>query len=179
MRVITGFARGRRLLTPPDSAVRPTTDKVKESLFNIIRFDLPDSVVLDLFAGTGQLGIEAISGGAAKAVFVDSSKKSLELVKKNLEICLFSDKAQSFLSDAFDFLANTALKFDIVFLDPPYHKELCLKALEGLSHVLNDGALVICETQADEILPEKIDGIELCREYKYSTIKLTVYKYGM
>ncbi|MBR3768481.1 MAG: 16S rRNA (guanine(966)-N(2))-methyltransferase RsmD [Clostridia bacterium] len=176
MRVITGSARGRRLLSPEGADIRPTTDKVKESIFNIIQFELEDANVLDLFAGSGQLGIEALSRGAKRTVFVDSSKKSLDIVKKNIELCKFSSCAHTVFSDAIAFLRGTSEKFDIVFLDPPYHNSLCNKALENISPCLNDEAVVICETQTDEILPEKAGELNVVREYCYSAIKLTVYR---
>ncbi len=176
MRVITGSARGRRLISPEGYDVRPTTDKVKESIFNIIQFDVPGASVLDLFAGSGQLGIEAISRGAEKVTFVDSSRKSFETVKANVEMCRFSDRSVLRLSDAFSFLMSCSDKYDIVFLDPPYHKELCVKALENLSDVLNDDAVVICETQNDEILPEKAGNLYCDKIYSYSSIKLSVYR---
>lgn len=177
MRVITGSARGRRLISPEGYDVRPTTDKVKESIFNIIQFDLPGAVVLDLFAGSGQLGIEALSRGAEKAVFIDNSRKSLDVIKNNIELCKFSSLSEVFSSDAISFVRNTSLKFDIVFLDPPYHKELCNKVLEDISRCLNPGAIVICETQNDEALPSFDNGeLYLDREYNYSAIKLTVYR---
>ncbi len=164
------------MLSPEGYDVRPTTDKVKESIFNIIQFDITDAAVLDLFAGSGQLGIEALSRGAAKAVFVDSSKKSLDTVKKNIELCRFSSVADVVFSDSISFLQNTAGKFDIVFLDPPYHKQLCDKALEVLPRCLNEDAVVVCETQNDETLPEACGVLCVDRVYKYSAIKLTVYR---
>ncbi len=176
MRVITGTARGRRLISPEGLDVRPTTDKVKESLFNIIQFDLEGAVVLDLFSGSGQLGIEALSRGAEKVVFVDSSRKSLDVVKKNIDLCKFSDKSVAVLSDAFTFLKTTKEKFDIVFLDPPYRKKLCDASLELLSDCLNKNAVVICETEVDEVLPENCGKLFLEKEYNYSSIKLSVYR---
>ena len=176
MRVITGQARGRKLISPEGYDVRPTTDKVKESIFNIIQFQLADAVVLDLFAGSGQLGIEALSRGAAKAVFVDSSRKSLEVVKKNIEMCRFQPAAQTVLCDASAYLRMTNEKFDIVFLDPPYHKQLCISALDLLDNSVSEDAIVICETQNDEELPESIGRFTVDRIYSYSSIKLTVYR---
>lgn len=176
MRVITGSARGRRLLSPEGFDVRPTTDKVKESIFNILQFDLPDAVVLDLFAGSGQLGIEALSRGAECCYFVDSSKKSLETVKANVDLCRFNDKAKVVFSDSFAFLKSTDCKFDIVLLDPPYNKQLCDRALELLSAVVLPDSIVLCETQADEVLPVNPGNLVLDREYHYSSIKLTVYR---
>lgn len=176
MRVITGQTRGRRLISPEGYDVRPTTDKVKESLFNIIQFRLAGASVLDLFAGSGQLGIEALSRGAERAVFVDSSRKSLDVVKKNIELCRFSSQAQTFLCDASAFLRTTREKFDIVILDPPYHKNLCAEALELLCDAVCEDAVVICETQSDEELPETVGGFIIDRVYSYSSIKLTVYR---
>ncbi len=176
MRVITGSARGRRLISPEGFDVRPTTDKVKESIFNIIQFQLAGATVLDLFAGSGQLGIEAISRGADKAVFVDASRKSLDVVKKNIELCRFQSEAEAHLSDSVAYLKSCRHKFDIVFLDPPYHKELCISALENLASSVTDDAIIICETQSDEALPEEIGSFITDRVYSYSSIKITVYR---
>lgn len=176
MRVITGSARGRRLLSPEGYDVRPTTDKVKESIFNIIQFDIDGAVVLDLFAGSGQLGIEALSRGADRCFFVDSSRKSLETVKANIDLCRFSQQSKTVLSDSFTFLKTTDECFDIVFLDPPYNKKLCDKALELLPEVLDDDATVICETQINEVLPLRSGQLLLVKEYNYSSIKLSVYR---
>ena len=176
MRIIAGSARGRKLFSPEGMDVRPTTDKVKESLFNIIQFEIPGARVLDLFAGTGQLGLEALSRGAAEAVFVDSSGKSLAVVKKNAALCGFSDRARFVSGDAFAFLARGEGPFDLVLLDPPYHKGMCAKALELLPPVLGENAAVICETQADEPLPEGFGAYSRCREYRYSAIRLSVYR---
>lgn len=176
MRVITGSARGRRLLSPEGMDVRPTTDKVKESIFNIIQFEIEGKTVLDLFAGSGQLGIEALSRGAERAVFVDSSKKSLDIVKKNIETTGFSSSSTVVLSDALFFLRSNRQKYDLVFMDPPYHHDLCVKAFELLPGVLSDSASVICETHADESLPDSFGDFSVDRIYKYSAVKLTVYR---
>ena len=176
MRIISGSARGRKLVSPEGMDVRPTTDKVKESLFNIIQFELADASVLDLFAGTGQLGLEALSRGAAKAVFVDSSKKSLATVKRNVDLCGFADRARLVPSDAFSYLARAEETFDFVFLDPPYHNGLCVRAFELLPPVLSENACVICETQTDEALPDRFRDFTLSKEYRYSAIRLSVYR---
>lgn len=176
MRVITGSARGRRLIAAEGMDVRPTTDKVKESLFSIIQFELEGRSVLDLFAGSGQLGIEAISRGAKKAVFVDSNKKSVEIIKQNISLVRFEKESTVVFSDAFSFLSVTNEKFDIVILDPPYRKQLCDKAFTLLPKVLKDTSVVICETQTDEVLPDTVGLLSKSREYKYSSIKLTVYR---
>lgn len=176
MRIITGSARGRRLLSPEGMDVRPTTDKVKESLFNILQFDLEGSRVLDLFAGSGQLGLEALSRGASFAVFVDSSRRSLDVVKKNISVTGFSDRASAVSGDAFSFLQHTQDRFDLVFLDPPYGQQLCDRAAPLLKNVLKTTSVVVCETRAEEILPVQMGDLPLFREYRYGAIKLSVYR---
>ena len=120
MRVITGTARGRRLKELPGLATRPTTDKVKESLFNIVQFDIEGRKVLDLFGGTGQLGIEALSRGAEHVTFVDLSKAAAGVIRENVKACGFSERAQVLQGDALAFLSGCREKFGLVFLDPPY-----------------------------------------------------------
>ena len=127
MRVITGSARGRRLKELTGMETRPTTDKVKESLFSIIQFDIEGRRVLDLFAGTGQLGIEALSRGAASAVFIDRRADAVRLVKDNLELCGLSDRASVRCGDAMSYL-RSGEKFDLIFLDPPYAAGLLPRA---------------------------------------------------
>ena len=124
MRVITGSARGRRLNELKGTQTRPTTDKVKESIFNCIQFDVEDARVLDLFAGTGQLGIEALSRGAQSAVFVDRRTDAVKLIRENLALCRLSDRAQVVCGDSMGYLSSLRTKFDIVFLDPPYAEDL-------------------------------------------------------
>lgn len=176
MRVISGTQRGRKLFSLEGLDVRPTTDKVKESLFNIIQFDLEGSSVLDLFAGSGQLGIEALSRGADSVTFTDNSKKSLDTVKKNIELTGFQSLAKTVYSDAFSFLSSCNSKFDIVLLDPPYEKKLCDKAFELLPRVLTPDSVVVCETRASEELPCKVGDLVLQKSYIYSAIKLSVYR---
>lgn len=118
MRVITGTARGRRLKEPQGMDIRPTTDKVKESMFSILQFDIEGRRVLDLFGGTGQLGIEALSRGASEVVFVDKSAAALKLIRENLELCGLSDRARVRNGDSLAYL-RSGEKFDLVFLDPP------------------------------------------------------------
>ena len=176
MRIVAGTARGRKLNTPTGMEIRPTTDKVKEAMFSILQFDLPGRKVLDLFAGTGQLGLEALSRGATRALFVDSSKKAAELIRANVKLSGFSERSTVVHGDAFAFLASTNEKFDLVLLDPPYEKGLCEKAAAVLPRVLSENAIVVCETRPEEALPESIGPLTVYREYKYSAIRLTVYK---
>ncbi|MCL2202088.1 MAG: 16S rRNA (guanine(966)-N(2))-methyltransferase RsmD, partial [Oscillospiraceae bacterium] len=119
MRVISGSVRGRKLKEPAGVSVRPTSDMVKESVFNIIQFDIEGRKVLDMFAGTGQLGLEALSRGAGSAVFVDSKSDSVKLIWENVKICGFEDRVQVLLRDALRY-AEGDEKFDLIFLDPPY-----------------------------------------------------------
>ena len=176
MRIITGLARGRRLFTPTGMDVRPTTDKVKEAMFNIIQFELEGRRVLDLFAGTGQLGLEAISRGASFAVFVDASRQSLDTVKKNIAATGFSDYSKTGLSDAFGYLSAANETFDIVFLDPPYEQKLCEKASPLLGRVLKPTSIVICETRVSETMPETMGHLPRDRDHLYGSVKLTLYR---
>ncbi len=176
MRVISGTARGRRLLQPEDGAVRPTTDMVKESLFNIIQFQLEGTSVLDLFSGTGQLGVEALSRGALSAVFVDRSDKALKLVRANLSHTGFGERGEVYREDALAFLKR-GRKFDIIFLDPPYESALAEKALEIINtfDILNENGIIICETKADKQLPDVEIPYKKGREYRYGRIRISLY----
>lgn len=177
MRVITGSARGRKLKTlEGGDIVRPTTDKVKEAMFSIVHFELENAVVLDAFAGSGQLGIEALSRGAQKAYFLDESKKAAEVVKENLMTTGLFDRAVVLNTDAFSFVGAAREKFDIIFLDPPYNKGITQKLLPILCACCKENALVVCETDYTEELPETAGALCRLREYKYSKTKLTTYR---
>ncbi len=175
MRVITGSARGRRLKTPENDAIRPTTDTVKEALFNILQFDIEGRRVLDLFAGTGQLGIECLSRGAASVVFVDRDREAIRIVKENLKACGLS--APVLQEDALRFLER-GQTFDLVFVDPPYDSQLYRPVLETINSVdiLSDGGIIICETRRENDLPEMIAPYHKGREYCYGKVKLCLYK---
>ena len=176
MRIVSGAVRGRRLITPDGMDIRPTTDKVKEAMFSILQFDLPGRRVLDLFAGTGQLGLEALSRGAKSVTFTDSSKKAVSLVQRNIALTGLGAQAKTVCGDAFSFLRSTDERFDLVILDPPYDQGLCEEAIALLPGVLTDDAIVICETRPAEPLPAAVGVLPLFREYHYSNIKLTVYR---
>ena len=173
MRVITGSARGRRLKEPKNMDIRPTTDKVKESIFNIVQFDLEGRRVLDLFAGTGQLGIEALSRGAKSAVFVDESNEAVKIIRENLEHCGL--KGEVARDDAIGFLSRGG-KFDIIFLDPPYASGLLDAALKKIIQfdILAEGGIIICETADEKTLEALPEPYFVGREYKYGKVKLTV-----
>lgn len=177
MRVITGSARGRKLITLEGDDVRPTTDIVKEALFSIIQFEIEGRKVLDLFGGCGQLAIEALSRGAHSAVIVDASKKSVEVIKQNLETTGFSKQAVVLNSDALAFLSRRSEKYDIAFLDPPYSKGLLEKALERISDVMNEGGVVICEAPFKDELPEKAGTFKMIRKYRYGKTGLFLYRF--
>lgn len=178
MRVITGSARGRKLRTLEGQDVRPTTDRVKEGIFSIIQFDLPGANVLDLFAGSGQLGIEALSRGAKFCVFVDSSRASHEVEKENLKTVGLFKQSRVVLSEAESFLAGTKEIFDIVLLDPPYNQNLIPPVLEMLQERLAEDAIVLCEHELKEDLPEQVGKLVKHKDYKYGKIKVTVYHVG-
>lgn len=176
MRVITGTARGRRLKELQGMETRPTTDKVKESLFSIIQFDIEGRRVLDLFAGTGQLGIEALSRGAAEAVFVDRRPDAVRLVQENLALCGFTDRARVKSGDALAYL-KSGEKFDLIFLDPPYAADLLEQALTVIASfdICREHGIIVAESAADKVLPELPAPYRLYREYRYGKIRLSVY----
>lgn len=178
MRVISGTARGRRLKELPGMDTRPTTDKVKESLFNIIQFDIEGRRVLDLFGGTGQLGIEALSRGAQSCVFVDSSKQAAAVIGENLRTVGFADRGVVRQGDALAFLSACREKFDLVLLDPPYHGtllETCVDAVVKFD-ILSEYGIMVCESAAEKQLPEPEAPYRKGREYRYGKIKLTAYR---
>ena len=176
MRVTTGLARGRKLVAPQGLDTRPSSDMTKQAVFNIVQNYVEGSTFLDLFAGSGQMGIEALSRGAAKAYFIDENKAAFETVKENLKLTKLFDDAVVLKADAFTYMRNTQEKFDIVFLDPPYRKELVANALPVAARCCKPGALVVCETDAREELPETAGTLTKFREYKYSKTKLTTYR---
>ena len=176
MRVITGSARGRQLRTLEGDDVRPTTDRVKEAMFSIIQFDIEGRRILDLFAGSGQLGIEALSRGAKEATFVDREKRSVAVVKENLAKTGFDKNSRVVQTDAFSFLRMTGGEFDIVFLDPPYGTGMLQKTLGMLSTCVAQGGTVICEHPHGEEMPETAGELGIYRTYKYGRTALTVYR---
>lgn len=176
MRVITGTARGRRLETlPGEDVTRPTTESVKEALFSMIQFELEDTKVLDLFAGSAQLGIEALSRGARHCTFVESNRQACRVAQNNIDHCQLSDKAKLVMSDAVSFLMRKD-NFDIAFLDPPYRQGLIEKCLPKLLPMMNEDGIVICEISADENLPDSICGWYADRSRRYGKTKLILYR---
>ena len=176
MRVITGSARGRRLKELEGMETRPTTGKVKESLFSIIQFDIEGRRVLDLFAGTGQLGIEALSRGAAECVFVERRSDAVHLVQENLALCKLTDRAHVRQGDALAYL-RSGEKFDLVFLDPPYETELLETAIAHIARhdLLNVHGMMIAEHPVDKVLPALSAPYRMGRTYRYGKIAVTIY----
>lgn len=178
MRVITGSLKGKRLTTPDGLDVRPTPERVKEGLFSALHFDLEGRRVLDLFAGSGQLGIEALSRGAASCVFVDSSAVSVKTVKKNIEACGLENVTKVFQSDYFAFCAKSQDTFDYVFLDPPYAAGLLTPAVKAVLPLMSDYGAVICEHPPEVKLEEEIGGFYIHRTYRYGKVLVSIYRKG-
>lgn len=174
MRVITGSARGRKLKTPANYDIRPTTDNVKEAVFNIIQFDIEGRRVLDLFAGTGQLGIECLSRGAAEAVFIDQSQDAVRIIKDNLKSCGLQGTVLQ--TDALQFLQRGG-KFDLIFVDPPYDANLYDNVLKtiNLVDILSDGGIIICEARREKTLPDMEPPYRKEKEYRYGKVKICIY----
>ena len=180
MRVITGSARGRRLRELEGTETRPTTDRVKESMFNILQFDVEGSRVLDLFAGTGQLGIEALSRGAAAAVFVEQRRDAAALIRENLKLTGLTDRARVVNGEALSYLASAPARRAPVLQAPPDAAGLWKPALEAVSRfdILSDHGIIICESPRDEALPEAVGLCRVHRTYRYGRVKLTTYHRG-
>lgn len=178
MRVITGLARGRRLETLPGDATRPTGEKVKESLFSAIQFDIEGRRVLDLFAGSGQLGIEALSRGASGCVFVDKNTEAVKVIRQNLQHTGLAEKSQVLGTDALSYLTRPGDRFDLVFLDPPYASELLLPVLEKVAPLVNDGGIIVCETDDTTELPNCIDRFAVAKTYRFGHTLVWVYRYA-
>ena len=178
MRVITGTARGRRLKELEGTETRPTTDRVKEGLFNIIQFDIEGRRVLDLFAGTGQLGIECLSRGADRCTFVDLRKEAAALIRENLTWCALQERAQVIQGDYLAYLTRCGKKFDLILLDPPYGSGLLEKALESIAaiDILSENGIMVCESAVEQVLPELKSPYTRGKDYRYGKIKLTVYR---
>ncbi|NLD20236.1 MAG: 16S rRNA (guanine(966)-N(2))-methyltransferase RsmD [Clostridiales bacterium] len=177
MRIIAGEYKGRRLKSPPDYTVRPTTDKVKEALFSILSEKIWDSRVLDLFSGTGNLGLEALSRGARLCVFADNSRDSIELIKGNITHCGAEDKARVAAGDYRRVIAKEREPFDIILLDPPYGKgylEECFKLIEE-NHSLACDGVIVAEHRKEEVLPEEFCGLTKVKERRYGVIMLSIY----
>ena len=176
MRVITGSARGRALETlKGDDIVRPTTDKVKEAVFSSIQFELEGRVFIDVFAGSGQMGIEALSRGASHCVFVDNSREAITVIKKNLNSTDLFRKATVAQMDAVRYVERATSKFDFIFADPPYRKDIAGALLPHLDKMLEDGGCIAIETEREALLPDEVLSLTLKKRYNYGSTTIWMY----
>ncbi len=178
MRVISGKARGVTLKTPAGMTTRPTGDRVKEAMFSIIQFDLPGARVLDLFGGTGQLGIEALSRGATKAIFVDQDRSACNLIRENLKRTKLDADGTVVQSDYLSYLRTTKEKFNIILLDPPYAEVFLENSLKMITEIdiLQSGGIIVCERPLGKDLDWDFPGYSRSRDYKYGTTLLAVFR---
>jgi len=178
MRVIAGKARSISLKTPQSLATRPTADRVKEALFSIIQFELPGARVLDLFGGTGQLGIEALSRDASAAVFVDEREDACRLIRENLKRTRLEQYGRVVRSDYLSFLNTTKEKFDIIILDPPYAEVFLENSLKMITEIdiLQSGGIIVAERPAGKELLCSFPGFSRSKDYKYGNTLLTIYR---
>ena len=178
MRVITGKSRGVQLKTPEGMLTRPTADRVKEALFSIINFDLPGAAVLDLFGGTGQLGIEALSRGANSAVFVDQREDACKIIRENLRRTKLESQGRVVRSDYLDYLRRSREKFDIILLDPPYAEVFLENALKCITEIdiLKTDGIIVAERPVEKKLPFEFEGFTRSKDYKYGKTLLTIYR---
>ena len=180
MRVITGSARGRRLKELEGMETRPTTDRVKEGMFNVLQFDIEGRRVLDLFAGTGQLGIECLSRGAVSAVFVDRRADAVKLIRENLKITELSDRARVVSGDSMEYLKSLREKFDVILLDPPYEAGLLEPAIAHIAKfdILAPHGIIVAEHPLGRELPALDTPYSIHRTYRYGKIAMTIYRRG-
>ena len=176
MRVITGTAGGRKLRTLEGVATRPTGDKVKEGVFSAIQFDIEGRRVLDLFAGSGQLGIEALSRGASSAVFCDNNPEAVKVIKENLQTTGFTCQSQVVGYSFEELLKNPPGKFDIAFLDPPYAAGILQRAAEMTVEAMSSCGIIVCEHDERTVLPEKIRNFILKKRYRYGKTAVSLYR---
>jgi len=178
MRIVAGEFGGRRLHSPKDERIRPTIDRVREAVFSIIASHVPDARVLDLFAGTGAFGLEALSRGASRAVFVDQSQEAVRIVRENIAICGVQDRAQVILAPvrkALSRLAEAGGIFDLIFMDPPYGKGHLEKTLPHLGDVAHSDALVIGEHHAKDVLAPLPEGWVKTEERRYGDTRISFF----
>lgn len=181
MRIVAGIAKGTRLKMVPGNHVRPTSDRVKESLFSILGPFFAGGWVLDLFAGTGSLGLEALSRGMEHAILVDQSRTSCKTIRDNVKLCRMSDQVEVYCQNArvaLQRLAQRELKFDLVFLDPPYDQPLLIPTITYISKrdLLADGGIIVAEHQSRRELPEVIETLTAYRRLTYGETAITLYR---
>lgn len=178
MRIISGQLRGRKLKTLEGTNTRPTADRVKESLFNILSIKVLDAKILDLFAGSGSLGLEALSRGAVSCVFVDSSKDAINIVKENIKLCKQEQNSKVINKDYIVALNSLDDKFDIIFVDPPYSKGIEIVVLENAKNILSEDGVIIIETDQADIPPDELNGLIKYDSRKYGRTIISFYKHS-
>lgn len=181
MRVIAGEFKARKLTSLKGRKIRPTSDRIREALFSILSLKIDNALVLDLFAGTGALGIEALSRGALKTVFIDNSKESIQIINKNIDLCGIKEKTEVILHDACNILSlNTVLnrKFDIIFMDPPYDKGFMGNIFKNvdLLNVMKDGSIIIAEHSIRENDLEKVAGFDRYDKRTYGETLISFFR---
>ncbi|MBQ3588036.1 MAG: 16S rRNA (guanine(966)-N(2))-methyltransferase RsmD [Oscillospiraceae bacterium] len=175
MRVISGTARGTKLESLEGLSTRPTIDRVKEGIFSSIQFAVPAAKVLDLFAGSGQMGIECLSRGAAQCVFVDSNRDAVNVVIKNIKACGLFDKARVVNMSAQDYLRTSKDEFDIVFLDPPYNMGILDEIIEKVYQITSPGGIIMAESELGWELKNKVEGLTEVKKFKYGKVLVTKF----
>jgi 16S rRNA (guanine966-N2)-methyltransferase len=183
MRIITGIAKGRIIKAPEGLDTRPTADRVKQSLFNIINNKVLGSRVLDLFAGTGNLGLEAISQGAIECTFIEHNKKTFSILADNIKLLGFENKIEKFQGDAIEnlkMLSKKGKEYDLILLDPPYGKGLIETAIEQIDklQLLSNDGIIVSEYDSNDIMPEKIGTLLIYRTVKYGRTKISFWNRG-
>ena len=181
MRIITGSARGKRLQTPEGLHTRPPSDRVKQSVFNIIQFDIEGRKVLDLFGGSGQLGLEAMSRGAASCVIVDGDRAAQKAIEANIKNCGFDRNCQLIKGDSFTFLQRQKKdSYHLIFLDPPYGGELLNRAIAEICRIdiLAEGGIMVCESASVDVVAPVQAPYRVVKQYRYGHTDLTIITKG-
>ncbi|MED3624345.1 16S rRNA (guanine(966)-N(2))-methyltransferase RsmD [Neobacillus thermocopriae] len=184
MRVVSGSCKGRSLKAVPGNTTRPTTDKVKEAIFNIIGPYFDGGIGLDLFAGSGGLGIESLSRGVDKVIFIDRDPKAVQIIHQNIKACNFAEKTEVYRNDAeraIKALSKRNIRFDYVFLDPPYKKQQLVNLMEKLdmNNLVKDCGIIVCEHSFEVELPQTVGRFIQKKHEKYGIIAVTIYESGM
>ncbi len=177
MRIISGTNRGKRLISPDGLDVRPTSDRVKESLFNILQFQIEGRNFLDMFSGSGQIGLEAASRGADFVIMIEQNAKAAKVIAENIANTSLEDKIKLLDVDALMYIKNTNDKFDVCFLDPPYLKGIIEEALPLVASKTNEGGVIVCEHSYGESLPSQCENFVKVKTHKYGKIALSVYRH--
>ncbi|MEG2144812.1 MAG: 16S rRNA (guanine(966)-N(2))-methyltransferase RsmD [Oscillospiraceae bacterium] len=176
MRVITGLSKGRKLESPRGTETRPTSEMTKEAVFSMIQFEIEDAVFGDFFAGSGQMGVEALSRGAKQVVFVENARDAINVVRNNVTAVDGNEISQIITEDIFSYIKTCNIKFDIVFLDPPYKSGILPDLLPLTAYKMSGGGIIICETERTEDTPDDAGEFQKVKETKYGKAKISCYR---